>query len=32
MTIIVAEVWLVDTISIELRKNKRINDLILLFA
>lgn len=32
MTIIVVEVWLVDTISIELRKNKRINDLILLFA
>ena len=32
MTITVAEVWLVDTISIELRKNKRINDLILLFA
>lgn len=32
MTIIVAEVWLVDTISIKLRKNKRINDLILLFA
>ena len=32
MTIIVAEVWLVDTISIELRKNKRINDLILLFV
>lgn len=32
MTIIVVEVWLVDTISIGLRKNKRINDLILLFA
>ena len=32
MTIIVAEVWLIDTISIELRKNKRINDLILLFV
>ena len=31
MTIIVAEVWLVDTISIELSK-KRINDLFLLFA
>lgn len=31
MTIIVAEVWLIDTNSIELSK-KRINDLILFFA